>query len=102
MKFLYYFRNSTLVDPIRSQKNPLHNIARCHILILFSHPCCISLTTAIPSSHSRSFDYNLVVVPAHATKVQEEELVVYFTHSYHSDKYRLHNPTTISRGKRPR
>ena len=86
MTFLYGVRNSTPVDPIPSQKNPLHNIARCYIFVLSSHPCCISLTTAIPSSNSRSFDYNLVAVPAHATKVQEEELVVYSTHSYHSDR----------------
>lgn len=86
MKFLYRVRNSTPVNQIPSRKNPLHNIARCYILILSSHPCCMSLTTPIPSSHSRSFDYNLVVVPAHATKVQEKELVVNSTHSYHSDR----------------
>jgi len=69
IKLLYRVRNSTPVNPIPSQKNPLHNIARRCMLILSSHPCCKSLITAIPSSHSRSLDYNLVAVPGHATKV---------------------------------
>lgn len=89
MKFHYRVRNSPLEYSIPSQLNSLHNLARCYILILSSQPSFISLTTAIPSTHSRSFDYNpvsLLVVPAHTTKVQGEDVVVYSTHSYHNDR----------------